>query len=361
MMSGDPLVCTWLTTDLPRSDRVVLEANTDYWNRERGPWLERVVYRNDISHADALDKVCNTEGEIDVVSEVSPSDAQKVEESGQAHLVSIDALRVVSGLINRDADFMGDVNVRKALNLAADKPGLIDEVFRGYAHPVAGMAPPYSGGAPDDVEPYPHDPEEAKRLLSGAGWPGDRTLRLASTSDVTPIAEHLAQSYRDSLGIEVEVLHIPDEELLPAQRMLVEKNLELPFDVLVHAWFDLAAGYPPAVIHREYFHSLGAFRAGPPLQEFEDLLAASVNEKEAPKLTELGKRIDRLVIDEALNVFLCCPQALVAVNDHVNFTGHAATLELAETSVDEEHWSRRDGGQESKGVRRGSVRASRVT
>jgi hypothetical protein len=29
---------------------------------------------------------------------------------------------------------------------------------------------------------------------------------------------------------------------------------------------------------------------------------------------------------------------------HVNSTGHAATLELAETEVDENHWSRRNGG-----------------
>jgi peptide/nickel transport system substrate-binding protein len=73
MVSGDPFTCTWLFTDFPRSDRVVLEANTDHWNRERGPRLEKVVYVNDIDPAEALEKVCNTEGEIDVVSEVSPA------------------------------------------------------------------------------------------------------------------------------------------------------------------------------------------------------------------------------------------------------------------------------------------------
>ena len=36
--------------------------------------------------------------------------------------------------------------------------------------------------------------------------------------------------------------------------------------------------------------------------------------------------------------------ALVAVNRHVNFTGHAATLKLAETEVGKGHWSRRNGG-----------------
>ncbi len=340
MVSGDPFTCVWLFTDFPRSDRVVLEANTDHWNRERGPRLEKVVYVNDIDHAEALQKVCETEGEIDIVSEVSPGDARKVTGSEHANLVTIDALRVVSGLINRNAEFMDDVRVRKALNLAVDRDRLIDEVFHGYAHPVAALAPPYSG-APEGLEPYPHDPEEARRLLSEAGWPEGRTLRLAATSDVAAVAERLADDFRDSLGIEVETISIPDEDLIAAQKTLVEKNLPLPFDVLAHAWFDLAAGYPPAVIHREYFHTLGAFRAGPPVPEFEDLMARSVVETDGEKLTELGKQIDRLVYDDALSVFLCCPMALVAVNKHVEFTGHAATLELAETEVTEEHWSRR--------------------
>jgi peptide/nickel transport system substrate-binding protein len=341
-MSAEPFACTWLPTGLPRSDRVVLEANTDHWNRERGPRLERVVFRNDIDHADAVDRVCNTEGEIDIVTEVSPADAQKVHDSEHAHLVAVDALRLVSGLINRDASLMDDVRVRKALNLATNKDRLIDEVFGGYAHPMCAMAPAYSGGEAEGVEPYPHDPAEARRLLSEAGWPEGRALELATTTDVEPVARSMADDFRDSLGIEVNLTVIPDEEMLAAQKALVEKKLPLPFDVLAHAWFDLAAGYPPAVIHREYFHSMGAFRAGPPVAEFEELMGRSVVETDGEKLGELGKQIDRLVYDEALNVFLCCPQALVAVNNEVKFTGHAATLELAETEVGEGPWSRRN-------------------
>ncbi|MCA1729988.1 MAG: ABC transporter substrate-binding protein, partial [Actinobacteria bacterium] len=249
---------------MPRSDKVVLEANTDHWNEERGPCLERVVFRNDIEPAEALDLVCDAEGEVDIVTEVSPGDAERVENSEHAHLVSIDAMRVVSGLINRNAEFLDDVRVRRALNLAVDRDRVIDEVFAGYAHQVAAMSPPYSWEVPDNLEPYPRDPGEARRLLSEAGWPQERPLKLAATTDVEAVARNLAGDFRDALGIEVELSVISDEDLVPAQRMLVEKNLTLPFDVLVHAWFDLAAGYPPAVIHREYFHSGGAFRAGPP-------------------------------------------------------------------------------------------------
>jgi peptide/nickel transport system substrate-binding protein len=112
----------------------------------------------------------------------------------------------------------------------------------------------------------------------------------------------------------------------------------LPFDVPVHAWFDPAPGYPPAGIHREYFHSVGAFLAGPRIPEFEELMARSVVEANAEKLADLAKEIVRLVYDDALSVLLCYPMALVAVNRYVKVTGHAATLELAETEVTEEHW-----------------------
>ncbi len=288
-----------------------------------------------------MNRVCDAEGEVDIVSEISPADAQRVIESEHAHLVTIDAMRIVSGLINRDRAYMNDVWVRKALNLAVDKERLISEVFQGYAHPVVAMSPPYSG-APTDIEPYPYDPDMAKRLLQEAGWPSDRALVLATTSDVAPIADYLAESFRSSLGIEVDLVSVPDEGLAAAQKALVEKKIPQHFDVLAHAWFDLAAGYPPAVIHREYHHSGGAFRLGSPLEMFEDLMGRSVVETNAGKLGDLGRDIDRLTHREALSVFLCCPMALVAVNNHVNFTGHAATLELAETSVDEGHWSRRN-------------------
>jgi ABC-type transport system substrate-binding protein len=118
-----------LAANLPRSDRVVLEANTDHWNRERGPPLERVPFRNDLERAGALDLVRDTEGEIDSVAQVSPADAGRVDSSEHAYLVTIDAMRIVSGLVNRDAALLDGVKVRKALNLAVDRDRLISEVF----------------------------------------------------------------------------------------------------------------------------------------------------------------------------------------------------------------------------------------
>ena len=345
IIDRDPLACVWLDTNQPRTDRLVLEANTDHWNRERGPRLERVVYLNDMAPDRALGLVCDTEGEVDIVSEVDPSDAQRVEDSEYARLYVIDAMRVVSGVVNRFADDvpLGDARFRRAMNMAVIRDRMVREGFAGYAHPLAGLTPHYAGGFPEGQEPYPHDPDEAKRLVSEAGWPEGRALQLAATADVEPVANMLAEDFRNGLGLEVEVTIIPDEDLLAAQRTLVEKVMPLPFDVLVHAWIDLSSDAPPAFIHGSYFAGDGPFRAGPPIPEFEDLMASFAAEVDPGNQAELAQEIDRFVYDEALSVFLVAPQALYAVNRHVSFVGYAATFELAETEVGEEHWSRRNG------------------
>ena len=320
----------------------MLEAFPDHWNKERGPRLERVIFRNDISPAEALDLVCNTEGEMDIVTEVAPADAEKVESSDHARLVATDAMRVLACVINRDAEPFGDPRVRKALNLAVDQDKLIREAFRGYAHPLAGLIPHYAAGYSEEKEPYTHDPEEAKNLLQEAGYPEDRALRLATPADLEGVAKLLADDFRSALGIEVDVVSIPPEDLLAAQHGLVEKSMELPFDLLVHAWFDLTADAPAAFMHSWFYHSGGAFRAGPPVPEFENLMDQYMREIDPEKLNQLDADMDQLAYDEALSVFLCAPQALYAVNEHVNFVGHATTFEVAETEVTEDHWSRRD-------------------
>lgn len=341
IIDANPLAGVWLDTNQPRTDRLVLEANTDHWNKERGPRLERVVFRNNVPPDRALELVCETEGEVDIVTEVDPSDVGKVEDSEHAQLHAVDAMRIVTGVINRSASDvpLGDARARKALNMAVDRGRLVREAFAGYAYPLSGLTLHYAGGFSGN-EPYPHDAEEARRLMSETSWPEGRALRLAATTDVEPVANMLAEDFRNSLGLETDLTIIPDDELLAAQHALVEKVMTLPFDILVHAWIDLNSDSPPAFIHGAYFASDGPFRAGPPISDFEELMARFATEIDAERQAGFAAEIDRFVYDEALSVFLVAPQALYAVNRHVNFVGHAATFELAETEVSEEHWSR---------------------
>ena len=124
----------------------MLEANHDHWNSQRGPRLERVVFRNDLPPADALELICGGEGEVDIVTEVSPADAQRVIASS-AKLVRVDAMRVLAGIVNWGAEG-APLHDAGALNLAVDRGRLIREVFGGYAAPLAGPTPHYAVGVP---------------------------------------------------------------------------------------------------------------------------------------------------------------------------------------------------------------------
>jgi len=330
-----------LDTKQDRTPRVVLEANTDHWNRERGPRVKRLVFRNDISPQEALNLVCDSEGVVDLVTEVSPADAERVRNSEHARLVTTDAMRLLVGIINRDAVPFGDVRARRALNMAVDRGKLIREAFNGFAYPTAGLTPHYCAGYSEDLKPYPYAPDEAKRLFKEAGYPEARALRLATLPGLEGIADLLAGDLRTSLGVQVDVIAIPPDGVLAAQHAFVEKVLPAPFDVLVFTWFDLTSDAPAAFMHSWLYHSWGAFRAGPPIEEFERLMERYVRQTDSAKLNQLDAEMDRLAHDQALSVFLCAPNALYAVNKHVNFVGHATTFEIAETEVDEGHWSRR--------------------
>jgi peptide/nickel transport system substrate-binding protein len=181
---------------------------------------------------------------------------------------------------------------------------------------------------------------EARKLLREAGYPEGRALKLAALPQLEPLARLLADDLRASLDVPVEETVMPPDGLLAAQHAFVEKVLKPDFDVLLFAWFDLSSEAPASFIHSWLYHSLGPFRAGPPLEEFERLFARYVRQTDRRELNQLDAAMDRLAHDQALSVFLCAPQALYAVNKHVRFVGHATTFEVAETEVDEAHWSR---------------------
>jgi ABC-type transport system substrate-binding protein len=338
-------VATNLITAEDRAARVVLEANRDH-NTPRSARLERVVFRNDLTPQQALEAVCEREGEVDILTEVSPADAQRVEASGHASLVTVDANRLLVGIFNtwasNDAP-LGDVRMREALNWAVDRHRVAAEGLAGYATPLAGMTPAWCAGMFPGAEPRRRDPGRARELAAAAGWPDGRPLRIAAPAPFEGLAQMVAADVADALGIGADVIAVPEEQLTAGARRLVEKKLPLPWDMLLHAWFDLSSDMPPAVVHREFFGHDGAFRAGPEDAEFDRRFAALARATDPADARRRAEDIDRYCFEQSKALFLCAPQALYAVNRHVDFKAYRATFELADTEVDPEHWSRRDG------------------
>ena len=356
-MSAEPYACSWLIEAEQRDPLVVLEANLDHWNRARGPWVEKAVFRNDLTPDRALELCLTTDGEVDIVTEVSPADADRVKASEHARLVVNDANRVLVGIINRqERDVpLQDPQVRRALNLAVDRAKVIEQGLNGYATPLSALTPPWCSGYPKGAKPYDHDPEQAKALFTS--WPAGRPLRLATAGAFEGVAALVAEDLRSSLGVEVEVIVVPDAVSAAGARVLVENKLTSPWDVLLFGWFDLSSEAPPAAVHREFFGLDGAFRAGSPVPEFDALFEQMKVQLDGEQMVEVAERIDAMCFDQALALFLCAPQALYAVNNHVSFGPYRTTFEIAEVTVDDDHWSLHDGGADLTGASSDKVSA----
>ncbi|MCW2537535.1 MAG: ABC-type dipeptide transport system periplasmic component-like protein [Modestobacter sp.] len=341
IMSASPYRASSIIESEQRDPQVVLEANLDHWNRAaRGPRIERVVFRNDVTPEEALRLVCDAEGEVDILTEVSPADAQRVQDSAHARLVVCDSNRVLVGIINRNSDApLHDRDVRRALNWAIDRQSVVEQGLAGYASVIPALTPPWCSGFPPGATPFEFDPGKAREAFAGASWPARRPLRIATPEPFAGIAHILAAGIRSTLDVLVEVIVVPPEQALAGARALMEKKLDLPWDVLVHPWFDLSSEAPPAAVHREFFGLDGAFRAGPPDDGFDALFDEMKVQLEGAALVEVAERIDAYVQDQALALFICAPQALYAVNEHVTFSPYKTTFELAEVTVGGRHWS----------------------
>ncbi len=342
----EPLAATWLWHE-DRTPRVRLVANTNYRDTSRGPRLREVIFRNDIPPDRALELICTTEGEVDILTEVSPADAERVEGSEHARLIAADAIRSIVGVINRDAEGLplGDRRARQALNHAVNREALVREALFGRASPLAGLTPPSALTKLDLVmhrlSPYEHEPSRARELWRSAGGQGSRTLRVAALARLERVARRVGEDIRQALGVDTEITIYHGEEELEARRRLAEKDLPREWDIFVCEQWAQAADAPPLELHRAFIGASGEWRAGPVVPEFEALWAELVRETAKVKIAQVSDRIDRLVYDEALALFLCSPQALYAVNRHVDFTPYRTTFELAECRVSSEHWSRR--------------------
>lgn len=351
-MGSEPFASTWITRIQVRTPQVILQANPNYWNTDRGPRLSRVIFRNDLAPEQALQLCLNTEGQVDIVTGVAPTEADRVLASSFANLVAVNETRLLAGIFNR---FSRDVNLnnirlRRALNLAVNRKELVEKAFRDYATIVPSMTPPWNSDYLEELKPYPYMPDQARKLFWEAGWPIGRSLRLTSLDKYKEAALALSKNLETSLEVRVELMIIPPEEEYIWKQVLAEKKLTPSWDILLIDTLALFSESAPAFFHREWLGYDGAFRAGPLLPVFEKLYSQFARETDPTKRIAISQQIDKYVFEEALALFLVSPKALYAVNKQVNFQPYRTSLEFAETEVTINHWSRHGLLGPSKGT-----------
>jgi ABC-type transport system substrate-binding protein len=160
------------STPEKRADRIVLEANTAYWDAKRFPRLQRIIFDNTLGQKEALELVKTSEGRVDLVTELRPLDTLRVAQSPFATVMkNRRALTTVFGLLNmrKAGSPWRDVRLRQAVNYAINREHLIRYAAKGNGVVIPALVPAHAFGYDLDLAPYAFDAAQARRLLQEAG------------------------------------------------------------------------------------------------------------------------------------------------------------------------------------------------
>lgn len=167
-------------------------------------------------------------GDVDMIENVPAEGSERVTADPKLHLIrgpssrivfiAMDQRRDVSPFITGkdgrplDRNPLKDKRVREALNVAINRPGIVERVMSGDAVAAGQFLPKGEPGTAADVDVPPYDPNRAKALLKEAGYPEGFGITLAGPNNRyvndAKIVQAVAQMWTRA-GIETRVDVMP--------------------------------------------------------------------------------------------------------------------------------------------------------
>ncbi|MCI0529115.1 MAG: ABC transporter substrate-binding protein, partial [Nitrospira sp.] len=328
-----------------RSDRVVLEANMEYWDKSRFPQVKRIIFDNTPGQKEAVELVKTGEGRVDMVNDLSPLDTLRVAQSPFGKVVkNRGALGVVFGQFNmrKTGSPWTDVRLRQAVNFAINREDFIRYATKGNGIIIPALLPVHSFGHDPDLPPYPFDSAKARQLFREAGYPDGLTITLIASEDLV-IQATVVSKMLEQVGLQVELQVLEGDTF---NRKTFLSHLDQPpekqtWDIALMSWSD-TVNFPVF----EFYHVLAL---GGPLDwvtekpELRQLYEQVLRTVDRERQQELIRQMERHTHDQAYFLFLYNPIQLFAVNRAVEFVPSVtANLILDKASVTDQHWSVRE-------------------
>lgn len=206
---------------VPR-ERLELVRNPDYWDKSRLPKTDRMIL---IPMPEALTRTnALLAGQVDLIETPAPDAVPQLKSAGMKIVTNVTPHVWNYHLSVLPGSPWADIRLRKALNLAVDREGVV-ELMNGLAQPAKGQVDktsPWFGKPTFDLK---YDPEAAKKLVQEAGYSKEKPLKTTfiiaagGTGQMLslPMNEFLQASFKE-IGIDVEFKVVELEALYTAWR-----------------------------------------------------------------------------------------------------------------------------------------------
>lgn len=188
-------------------DRIVAVKNEKYWDAKNVK-LKSITFLPIEDQATAYDKY--KAGEIDWTPDLDQNRIAeiKLRKDYQAKT----GTTVYYYIFNVTKKPFDNVKVRKAFSMAVDRKQLVEQVLNNVGDvPTGGLVPPMGSFVTTKGNTF--NPEQAKKLLAEAGFPGGKgfpkfTLIYNTSNRHKKIAEWVQQQWKTQLGVNIELQNL---------------------------------------------------------------------------------------------------------------------------------------------------------
>ncbi|MFJ9353105.1 ABC transporter substrate-binding protein [Streptomyces mirabilis] len=266
----------------------VLKKRDDYWNKKAYPFrtVKIRVITDPTASANALKAGETNAGTVDV-SQISAIKAAGFQIS---HVqATAGAFLVLGDRAGSKLKPLGDLRVRKAINMAFDRQKIVTQMLRGSGKATDQLFNPQGGAYDESLNKlYPYDVAGAKKLLSEAGYPKGFSVTMPSLVFTKSFEPIFTQALGD-IGVKVTWEPVPAQQTTTAVA-----SGKYPMFLLVEG---LASD---AVMTRSFYTPTGfrnVFRSTDP--KLTDLLGQASRELDPAKSAGIYREINQFGVEQA--------------------------------------------------------------
>jgi oligopeptide transport system substrate-binding protein len=198
-------------------------------------------------------------------------------------------------LLNTTIPPLNDVRVRKALAMSVDRVSIVETIIKGGQEPAYNYTPPGAGGY-EAKSRMTYDIEEAKQLLSEAGFPGGKNFPsleiLFNTSEShKAIAEAIQDMWKENLGINISLIN-------QDWKVYLKTRKEKKYQIARASW--IGDYNDPNTFLDMWTSESGINHSGWGSPEYDQLIRDAGMEKDPEKRFEIFQNAERILIEQAV-------------------------------------------------------------
>lgn len=284
---------------------MTLVKNDSYWGEK--PKVDKVVYK--VVPEDTTRIAMVEAGEAHIADQLTVTEVERAQSSPNMTMVRAEGLGVEYIGFNVTKKPFDDVRVRQAVAHAIEKEAIVKGVYNNVGtEAVSAMSSKVIGYNPD-LKDYAYDVNEARKLLSDAGYPnGFKTTIVTDDRKERMNVAEVIQSQLKGIGIDVDIKVMEYGAYL-------EYTDKGEHDMFIGGWGNATGDgdyNQYNVFHSSSKGSAGnlAFYNNP---EVDQLIEQGRREKDAKKRKEIYAKLQEIELNDA-------PVIPIRTIDHVSVT-----------------------------------------